>query len=201
MLEKPEPEQPDINNQSLVNEEENLDIELELDRLEEKIIDNPRIPFIRRTLIDEDDILAQVDFIRVSLPVAIQQAKDILAIKDTILEQAENQAAEIIAIAQQKATQMIAQTEIIRHAEAEANEIRRHLEKDSQKMRQQTMTELEQMRQETYQELEQLRQITLTECDEIQQGADDYADQVLNTIEEQLKDMLSIIKNGRQQLN
>jgi cell division septum initiation protein DivIVA len=200
MLQKPQPDQADTDNQSSPNDGDDLDIQRALDRLEEKIIDNPRIPFIRRTLIDEDEILAQVDFIRVSLPVAIQRAEDLIATQQAIIQQAENQAAEVRAIAQQKADQMIAQTEIVRQAEAEANQIRRQLENDCRKMRQQTISELEQMQQTAYQELEQLRQITLAECDEIQAGADDYADQVLNNLENQLQNMLEIIQNGRRQL-
>jgi hypothetical protein len=38
------------------------------------------------------------------------------------------------------------------------------------------------------------------ECDDIQNGADDYADAVLTSIEQQLTEMLRVIRNGRQQL-
>ncbi len=200
MLQKPQWDQSDTNNHLPPHEGENLDIQLELDRLEEKIIDNPRIPFIRRTLIDEDEILAQVDFIRVSLPVALQKAEDIIAIEQTIVQQAEQRGAAIIALAQQQASQMIAQTDIVRHAESEANQIRRQVERECHQMQQEAIAQLDEMRQKTYQELEQMRQMTLDECDEIQQGADDYADQVLTKIENQLTDMLNIIQNGRQQL-
>ena len=45
-----------------------------------------------------------------------------------------------------------------------------------------------------------MRARAIAECDEIQNGADDYADHVLDSIEQQLTNMLQVIRNGRQQL-
>jgi hypothetical protein len=45
-----------------------------------------------------------------------------------------------------------------------------------------------------------MRHMALEECEDIQNGADDYADAVLNSIEQQLSEMLRVIRNGRQQL-
>jgi hypothetical protein len=40
----------------------------------------------------------------------------------------------------------------------------------------------------------------MAECEEIQNGADDYADHVLGSIEQQLNEMMRVIRNGRQQV-
>lgn len=45
-----------------------------------------------------------------------------------------------------------------------------------------------------------MRQKAIAEFEEIQQGADEYADAVLNNLEQQLKEILRIIYNGRQKL-
>jgi hypothetical protein len=57
------------------------------------------------------------------------------------------------------------------------------------------------MRRSVHQEIEQLRHQTMRECDQIQNGADQYADAVLNHLEQQLSDMLKVVINGRQQIH
>ncbi|MFM9159816.1 MAG: DivIVA domain-containing protein, partial [Dolichospermum sp.] len=62
-----------------------VDIQQELNRLEDIILSSMRIPLTGRTLVDEDTLLEQLDFIRLSLPTVFQEALDILAQKDEIL--------------------------------------------------------------------------------------------------------------------
>ncbi|MDB9493997.1 hypothetical protein PN441_05075 [Spirulina major CS-329] len=176
------------------------DVQTELNRLEELILDNPRVPFTRKTVVDEEQLLDHLDVIRVNLPVAFEQAIAIIRQKEEILLQAEEYAQEIIATAQNQAAQLLNDSGLVRQAEAEAAQIRQQIQQEYEELKQQTAAEIEQMRMQAMQELEQMRQDVLYECDDIQDGADDYADAVLTRLETQLSDMLRVVQNGRQQL-
>ena len=177
-----------------------VDIQRELNRLEEIILDSPRIPFVGRTLIDEEQLLDQLDIVRLNLPVAFQEAEMIVRHKDEILQEAELYAEEIIENAEQRAAQILNEMGLVQQAKVEADQLRNQVQQDCEAIQQATIAEIEQIRYQAQQELEEMRIRAMAECDEIQNGADDYADHVLNNIEQQLTDMLKVIRNGRQQL-
>ncbi|MEM8639986.1 MAG: ATP synthase F0 subunit B [Cyanobacteria bacterium P01_G01_bin.54] len=178
-----------------------FDVQAELNRLEELILDNPRIPFTRKTVIDEEQLLDHLDVIRMNLPGAFEEAIEIIRQKEEILLQAEEYAQGIIDNAQRQAVQALDEMTLLRQAELEANQIRQEVQQENEHLRQQALAEIEQMRMQAMQELEQMRQVVLDECDDIQDGADDYADAMLGRLEGQLGEMLRIIQNGRRQLS
>jgi cell division septum initiation protein DivIVA len=152
-------------------------------------------------LVNEGPILDQLDAIRINLPQAFAEAVEVIREKESILLQAEEYAQDIIEAAQQRAAEILNEMGIIRQAELEASQIRASVQQECEQIQQSTLSEIEQMRRRAYQEIEQLRRMALDECEDIQEGADDYADAVLSNIEQQLGDMLRIIRNGRQQLH
>lgn len=178
----------------------NINIQRELDRIEEIIFDSARIPFTRRTLVDEELLLTQLDLVRENLPSAFEQAEKVVCQRDEILLQAEEYAQEIMEAAERRADQILDELGIIEQAELEARRIRQQVQQECEAIQEQTFAEIEQMQLQAQQELEQMRQLVLAECEDIQNGADDYADAVLTNIEQQLNDMLRVVYNGRQQL-
>jgi F0F1-type ATP synthase membrane subunit b/b' len=172
----------------------------ELDLLEEIVLESFRVPLVRWTLIDEDKLLNQLDLVRMNLPEAFEKALALLRKKQEILAEAEEYAQRIIQSAQQRAAQILDETGIIQQAQAEAHQIRQQVQQDCDAIQRQTLSEIEQMRYKAQQELQQMYQQTQAECAQIQDGADEYADRVLGSIEQQLGEMLSIVRNGRQQL-
>ncbi|MFP4006556.1 MAG: hypothetical protein ACLFV6_00915 [Spirulinaceae cyanobacterium] len=152
-------------------------------------------------IVDESPILDQLDKIRINLPQAFDMAVEIIREKETILLQAEEYAQDIIEAAQQRASEILNEMGIVRQAELEASQIRSSVQQECEQIQQSTLAEIEQMRRRAYKEIEQLRRMTLDECEDIQQGADEYADAVLSNIEQQLGDMMRVIRNGRQQLH
>ncbi|KMW70121.1 MAG: DivIVA domain-containing protein [Limnoraphis robusta] len=177
-----------------------IDIQRELNRLEEIILDSPRVPLTRRTLVDEEQLLDQLDLIRLNLPSAFQEADIIVRHKDEILQEAEEYAQEILEAAEQRATQILNEMGLIQQAQAEAEQLRQRVHLECETLQQQTIAEVEQIRYQAQQELDQIRSRTLAECQDVQNGADEYADHVLGNIEQQLSEMLRVIRNGRQQL-
>lgn len=177
-----------------------FNIQRELDQLEEIVLDSPRIPLTRQTLIDEEKLLNQLDLVRMNLPEAFEHALAVIEKKQELLADAEAYAQKIVQSAQQKAAQILDETGIIQQAQREANQIRQQVQQECETLQRQTFSEIEQMRRSVHQELQQLHQQTLAECQDIEAGADRYADRVLNNLEQQLSDMLSVVRNGRQQL-
>lgn len=178
----------------------NPDIQRELNRLEEMILDSPRIPLSRRTLIDEEQFLDQLDLVRLSLPEAFHEAEEIVRQKDDILIQAEQYAQDLIEAAERRAAQIMNETGIIRQAESEAQQIRTQVQQECETVQQQTIAEIDRTRRQAQQDLEDMRRSAIEECEDIQRGADHYADKVLRDMESQMAEMMRIIRNGRQQL-
>lgn len=177
-----------------------IDIQQEINRIEEILFDSFHIPFTQRTLVDEEALLSQLDLIRENLPLAFDDAEKIVRQREEILLSAEAYAQEIMEAAERRADQLLDEMGIIQQAELEASQIRQQVQTECELIQEQTLAEIERMRSSAQQELEQMRQIALADCEDIQNGADDYADAVLTNIEQQLTDMLRVIRNGRQQL-
>lgn len=178
-----------------------VDIQRELNRLEEMILDSPRIPLTGRTVIDEEQLLEQLDLIRLNLPNAFEEAEAIIREKEDLLLAAEQYAHQIIEQAEQRATQILEETGIVRQAKQEAQQLWQMVQQECEAAQEQTLAEIERMHREAQKELEELRAKAISEAEAIQNGADEYAEKVLNNIDRQLNDMLRIIRNGRQQLN
>lgn len=178
-----------------------VDIQRELNRLEEIILDSPRIPLTRRTLVDEEQLLDQLDLVRLNLPLAFQEAELIVRHKDELIQEAELYAQEIIEAAEQRASELLNEMGLIQQAKVEADQLRQQVQLDCEAIQQATIAEIEQIRYQAQQELAEMRARAIAESEEIQNGADDYADHALDNIEQQLTEMLRVIRNGRQQLD
>jgi len=164
------------------------------------ILDSPRIPLSRRTLIDEEQLLEQLDLVRLSLPEAFHEADAIARQKEEILLQADQYAQETVASAEQQAAQILNEMGILRQAEMEAQQIRQRVQQECELAQEQTIAEIERMRRQAQKDLEDMQRMAIAECEEIQAGADEYADRVLKEMELQLNEMLRVIRNGRHQL-
>lgn len=178
-----------------------IDIQQEMNVLEELILDSPRIPLMGKTIVDEEQILDQLDLIRLNLPDAFDRAQTIIAQKDAILSEAEDYARQIAAMAEQRAAHILDETGIIQQAEREAQQIRKQIQQECEALHQQTLQEIEQLQNQARQEYEARRREALEEQTAIQEEADRYADNILGDLEQRLGEMMRVVKNGRQQVN
>ena len=177
-----------------------VDIQQELNRLEEMILASPRIPLSRKTLVDEERLLDQLDLVRLNLPTVFQEAQAIVQQKQEILLEAEQYAQDLIQAAEARAAQILNEMDIIRDAELQARQIQQQVQQECLAAQERNIAEINQMHTQTQQELEEMRQQAIAESEDIHRGADEYADRVLQNIEQQINDILRIIHNGRQQL-
>lgn len=182
-------------------EEIGFQMQEEIDRLEEMILDNPRIAFTGRTLVDEDKLINQLDLIRINIPDTLEQALEILQQKERIINEAQEYAKKVIENAQQKAKKILDETGIVQQAEAQASQIRRQIQEECDNLQRKTIQEAEQVKRKVQQDVTRMRQQAIAESEDIQNEADDYADAALSRLEKQLSEMLKIVHNGRQQLN
>lgn len=185
----------------------NFDIQEELTRLEDMILDSPRIPLSGKTLIDEAVLLDQLDLIRINLPPAFTKALEIVKQRHDILQEAQDISSNMIESARQRAAEILDGTGIVQQAEIQAQQILFQAKQECEERLRQTTAEAENIRRNTEQELQQYQQQIMAECQEREAGADSYAANVLEQIERHLTNLadhfgqhLKVIRNGREQL-
>jgi cell division septum initiation protein DivIVA len=154
----------------------------------------------RWTWVDEEQLLEQLDLVRLSLPEAFHEADAIARQKDELFLQAEQYAQEVVENAERRAAQILNEMGILRQAEIEAQQMRQQVQQECEAAEAQTIAEIERMRRQAQQDLEEMQRLAIAECEEIQAGADEYADRVLQEMERQLSEMMRVVRNGRQQL-
>jgi F0F1-type ATP synthase membrane subunit b/b' len=179
---------------------ERFSIQQELDRIEEIVLESPRVPLSGKTMVSEDELLDQLDVVRVNLPAAVQESVQIVQQREEILTEAEQYAQEIITSAEKQAAAILNEMTIIRQAESQAAQLRAQTEQECAALRGQTLSEIEQLQTQARKEWEEMRTRTTNEAKTIQEDADTYADQVLENMERQFTEMLHILRNGRQQI-
>ena len=90
-----------------------MDILQMIDRLEELLNESRPLPFTHNVIVDEDRMLDLIDQMRVSIPEEVKKAQQILAQRDRLKAQAEEEANRTIARAREKSEQLIEQSPIV----------------------------------------------------------------------------------------
>lgn len=97
-----------------------MDIQHLVDRLEDLIDEGRHMPFSKFTMIDEERALELIDQMRISIPEEIEKASRVLAQRDRILAQANEEAARIVKLAREKGEQMIDREPTVQAAQGRA---------------------------------------------------------------------------------
>jgi len=101
-----------------------MDILHLVDRLEELIFTESRsISFLHSVIVSEERVGDIIDQMRVSIPEEIKKAQQILAQRDRILAQAQEEAARTLAIARERSEQQVERDAIVDAARARADQI------------------------------------------------------------------------------
>ncbi len=100
-----------------------MDILHLVDRLEELFNESRSIPFTHSVVVDEDRMLDLIDQMRVSIPEEIRKAQQILAQKDRLSAQAQEEANRTLALAREKGEQMVERDNIVQAAQVRAEQI------------------------------------------------------------------------------
>src|SRR3979490_1620623 len=94
-----------------------MNIHEAIDRLEYLIGHSRQIPLTRTVVIDQEEVLACIDDLRLSLPDEIKQARWTLQEQQRLLAEAQTEAARTVSKAGERAQTMIGQHELVKRAE------------------------------------------------------------------------------------
>jgi vacuolar-type H+-ATPase subunit H len=106
-----------------------------IDRLEQLVSSGTRLPLSSRTMIDEQEVLGIIDRLRVAVPEELKQARRFSQERERVIQQAEDEAEKIIVSAQERATLMLQETELMRQAKDEARRIKASTELEAEEIR------------------------------------------------------------------
>jgi hypothetical protein len=100
-----------------------MDILQLIDRLEELFNDAKALPFTHNVVVDEDRMLELIDQMRIAIPEEVKKAQQVMAQRDRVMAQAQEEANRTLQIARDKADQMIQKDMIVGEAQRRADQI------------------------------------------------------------------------------
>lgn len=109
-----------------------MDILHLVDRLEELFNNSKPIPLSRSVVVDENSFMNIIDQMRISIPEEIKKAQQIIAQKDRILAQAQEEANRTVTIAREKSERMVEKSDIYMSAQNKAEDITRQAQLDAE---------------------------------------------------------------------
>jgi regulator of protease activity HflC (stomatin/prohibitin superfamily) len=112
-----------------------MDILHLVDRLEELLNQSRTLPFTNNVIVDEDRMFDIIDQMRVVIPEEVKKAQQLLAQRDRILAQAQEEATRTIAIAREKSEQILERDAIVQAAKARAEQVIAQARAEAEKTR------------------------------------------------------------------
>jgi len=100
-----------------------MDILHLIDRLEELFNESRAVPFTHNVVVDEDRMLDIIDQMRIAVPDEVKKAQQLLAQRDRVLAQSQEEANRTLGLARDKAEQMAAKDNIVQEAQRRADQI------------------------------------------------------------------------------
>jgi len=100
-----------------------MDILQLIDRLEELFNDGKPIPFTHNVAVDEDRMLDIIDQMRIAIPEEVKKAQQLLAQRDRVMAQAQEEANRTIDLAREKADGLVRKDAVTEEAGRRAEQI------------------------------------------------------------------------------
>jgi cell division septum initiation protein DivIVA len=100
-----------------------MDILQLIDRLEELFNDAKALPFTHNVVVDEDKMLELIDQMRIAIPEEVKKAQQVVAQRDRVMAQAQEEANRTLQIARDKADQMVQKDIVTQDAQRRAEQI------------------------------------------------------------------------------
>jgi len=100
-----------------------MDILQLIDRLEELFNESKTIPLTRNVMVDEDRMLDIIDQMRIAIPEEVKKAQQLLGQRDRVLAQAQEEANRTLELARQKADQLVTKDSVAQDAQRRADQI------------------------------------------------------------------------------
>lgn len=100
-----------------------MDILQLIDRLEELFNDAKAVPFTHNVVVDEDRMLELIDQMRIAIPEEVKKAQQVVAQRDRVMAQAQEEANRTLQLARDKADQLAQKDIIVQEAQRRADQI------------------------------------------------------------------------------
>ncbi len=100
-----------------------MDILHLVDRLEELFNESRSIPFTHSVIVDEDRMLDIIDQMRVSIPDEIKKAQQVVAQKERLMAQAQEESNRTLSLAREKGEQIVERDNIVQAAQTRAEQV------------------------------------------------------------------------------
>jgi F0F1-type ATP synthase membrane subunit b/b' len=100
-----------------------MDILHLVDRLEELLNESHAVPMTHNVIVDEDRMLDLIDQMRVAIPEEVKKSQQMLAQRDRLLAQAQEEANRTLAIAREKSEQLVERDAIVQAAQGRADQL------------------------------------------------------------------------------
>jgi len=100
-----------------------MDILHLVDRLEEILNQSRPFPFTHNVIVDEEKILDLIDQMRVAIPEEVKKSQQVLAQRDRILAQAQEEANRTLSIAREKSDQLVERDSIAQASQSRADTV------------------------------------------------------------------------------
>ncbi|MFZ2487182.1 MAG: hypothetical protein WAZ19_03580 [Anaerolineae bacterium] len=100
-----------------------IELQQLINQLESVVNQAKRVPLSQSIIVDEESLRRVIDQMRVSVPDIIKQAERTLGERDRIIAQANEEAARIVQMGREQATDMIEHHELVEDARRRANDI------------------------------------------------------------------------------
>ena len=146
-----------------------------IDRLERILADSMRVPLSAYLIINEDDFLDVIDQMRTAIPQQIREGERLQRERERIVAQAGEEATRVVQLAREEASDLIANHELTQEAEAQAQEIRARARQEAE--------------------------ILKAEANDYARGVLRSLDDQLDSVEEQIANLLVTVRNGLNTLN
>jgi cell division septum initiation protein DivIVA len=100
-----------------------MDILQLIDRLEELFNEAKAIPLTHNVVVDEDRMLELIDQMRIAIPDEVKKAQQVVAQRDRVMAQAQEEANRTVSIAREKAEQLAQRDMLVQEAQRRAEQI------------------------------------------------------------------------------
>jgi cell division septum initiation protein DivIVA len=112
-----------------------MDILQMIDRLEELLNESRPLPFTHNVIVDEDRMLDLIDQMRVSIPEEVKKAQQLLAQRDRLIAQAQEEAKRTVNLARDRSSELVERDQVVQAAYTQAEQIKAQAEIDSNAIR------------------------------------------------------------------
>ena len=112
-----------------------MDILQMIDRLEELLNESRPLPFTHNVIVDEDRMLDLIDQMRVSIPEEVKKAQQLLAQRDRLMAQAQEEANRTVNIARDRSSELVERDQVVQAAYAQAEQIKAQAHAEGESIR------------------------------------------------------------------